>query len=151
MIEADFPNFPERQEVLVVKPWMRNAFEFSDYSDPHVQEFTCNHNCNNKQNCKHKCCKGIRRTTVNVTIKFRDGSESIESICLLDGAEEEPDALGELDNGAFWNSPTRLQYHIPESVTRISSQLRKIDYIYDLSDQSDEEDLLDENSSFIDY
>ena len=133
MIEADFPNFPERQEVLVVKPWMRNAFEFSDYSDP------------------HKCCKGIRRTTVNVTIKFRDGSESIESICLLDGAEEEQDALGELDNGAFWNSPTRLPYHIPESVTRISSQLRKIDYIYDLSDQSDEEDLLDENSSFIDY
>lgn len=151
MIEADFPNFPARQEVLVVKPWMRSALEFTEYSDPHVQEFTCNHSCNNKQTCKHKCCKGIRRTTVSVNVKFRDGSQRLESICLLDGAEEEPGELGELDNGNFWNSPTRLEYHTPEAVTRISSQLRKMDYIYDVSDESDEDDLVDDNSSYVDY
>lgn len=99
----------------------------------------------------YKCCKGIRRTTVNVKVKFRDGSESVQSICLLDGAEEELDGLGELDNGSFWNSPTRLQYHTPEAVTRISSQLRKIDYIYDISDGSSEEENVDENSSYVDY
>lgn len=148
MIEADFNNFPEPKEVVIEKPWMRNAFEFSEYSDPHVQLFTCNHNCKDKKRCLHPCCKGLSRTTVNVTVKFRDGSSSVESISLIEGAQE-PDQLGELENGGFWDSPTRVQYHQPVAETRISSQLRKKDFDYDFEYEDDvDHDSADDYSNF---
>lgn len=73
LIEAKFAEFPEPTAVSLAggETFMRDCFGVL-YGEPKVETIQCNHNCRNKLQCLHPCCKGTPTCLDSKILLIRD-------------------------------------------------------------------------------
>ena len=106
---------------------MRDAFEFS-YSSPQEEIISCYHRCKNKNNCSHKCCKGIKVTSAKLSIVNRDGS--IITRYLRSSSDVIESSLPGEDNDSFWGEFNNNRRVNTKDVVRVVTNARDEDFEY---------------------
>lgn len=129
MIEADYKNFPEKDDVIIEEPWMRESFHFK-YGDPYVGGKECNHLCKDKAACRHPCCKPVSQSCVDLQVSDRKGVCTTRKLVLNDAPRTKVGGYESLEEDSFWNSSTRLAYHSISS-PRVSKLNTSNNYEYD--------------------